>query len=248
MQTKPSMHKCFMTSLAMAFLLIAPLFLPIPLQADDTDIVINEIMYDPDGTDDGHEWIEIYNRGATSVDLTGWKFYEDDTNHDLTLNKGSMTIPSGGYAVIADEANTFLSDYPSYSGTLIDSAWVALRNDSESLALKNSSLTIVDQVDYSSTWGGSSGISLECIDPNSDNNVSSNWGSSQTADGTPGAQNSIYSPTSITLSTLTAHSPAPQPTFFRWPWLALAVVLGGSAAARGWLGRWRGRRERRELW
>jgi len=235
MQNKPSMmHKSFLTSLALTFLLIVLLFLPMPLQAGDTDILINEIMYAPAPTEDGHEWIEIYNRGATSVDLTGWKFYEDDTDHGLTLNKGSMTIPSGGYAVIADEADTFLSDYPSYSGTLIDSAWGTLRNDGESLALKNSSSTIVDQVNYSSTWGGSSGISLECIDPDSDNNVSSNWGSSETADGTPGAENSIYNPTAITLSSLTARPTSPQPTSFRWQWLALAgaVVFGGGAVAR----------------
>jgi len=241
MQTKPSMmHKSFLTSLALTFLLIVLLFLPMPLQAGDTDILINEIMYAPAPTEGGHEWIEIYNRGATSVDLTDWKFYEGSTDHSLVPYGGSsMTIPSGGYAVIADEAATFDSDYPGYSGTLIDSAWDFLNNTGESLALKNSSLIIVDQVDYSSTWGGSSGISLECIDPNSDNNVSSNWGSSETADGTPGAENSIYNPTAITLSSFTAHPIAPQPTFFRWQWLALVVGLafGGVAVARRSLGR-----------
>ena len=236
MQAKSTrISKRFLVLLAITLSIVCLLLLPMPLQADDTDILINEIMYDPDGTDDGHEWIEIYNRGATSVDLTGWKFYEDSTNHNLTLHQGSMTIPSGGYAVIADEADTFLGDYPSYSGTLIDSAWSALTTG-ESLAMKNSSLTIVDQVDYSSTWGGGSGISLECIDPNSDNNVSSNWGSSETANGTPGAQNSIYNPTAITLSSLTARSISSPASFFRWQWLALAgavgLVFGGVAAAR----------------
>ena len=53
-----------------------------------------------------------------------------------------MTIPSGGYAVIANNADTFLIDYSGYTGTLIDSSWSALVNDGESLALKNSSFTM----------------------------------------------------------------------------------------------------------
>ena len=45
--------------------------------------------------------------------------------------------------------------------------------------------------------------------------------------------------TAITLSSLTAHSPTPQPIFFRWQWLALAVGLafGEVAVARRLLGR-----------
>jgi hypothetical protein len=234
MQTKPSrVSKRFLVLLASALLLISLPLLPMPLHAGDTDIVINEIMYDPEkGTPENkHEWIEAHNRGSTSVDLTGWKFYEDGIDHELTLHQGSMTIPVGGYAVIANDASVFLDDYKDYTGTLIDSSWVALRNDGESLALKNNSGDVVDQVDYSSTWGGGNGYSLECIDPNSDNNVSSNWGSSQTTDGTPGAENSIYNPTAITLSSFTAYPIASQGNFFHWQW-AVGLVLGGGAVAR----------------
>ena len=44
------------------------------------------------------------------------------------------------------------------------------------------------------------------------------------------------SPTAVTLSSLTAHSPTSQATFFRWQWLALTgavgLVFGGVAVAR----------------
>ena len=78
MQAQPStMSRRFLILLVITFLLIGPLFLPMPLQAGDTDILINEIMYQPNkGTPENeHEWIEIYNRGSTSVDLTDWRFY-----------------------------------------------------------------------------------------------------------------------------------------------------------------------------
>jgi hypothetical protein len=47
-------------------------------------------------------------------------------------------------------------------------------------------------------------------------------------------------PTSITFSSFTTHSTSPQPTSFRWQWLALVgavVAVGGVAVVRRWLGR-----------
>lgn len=36
-------------------------------------VVINEIMYDPVGTDTGYEWVELYNNGTEDIDLEGAK-------------------------------------------------------------------------------------------------------------------------------------------------------------------------------
>ena len=49
------------------------------------EVVINEIMYDLEGTDTGREWIEIYNNSNSSVDLSSYKLFEADTNHELTI-------------------------------------------------------------------------------------------------------------------------------------------------------------------
>lgn len=40
------------------FLLLLLIFIPFPLFAQ---VVINEIMYDLEGSDDGREWVEIKN-------------------------------------------------------------------------------------------------------------------------------------------------------------------------------------------
>ena len=44
------------------------------LAADGSDIVINEIMYHPASGLASEEYVELYNRGATAVDLGGWYF------------------------------------------------------------------------------------------------------------------------------------------------------------------------------
>jgi PKD repeat protein len=142
------------------------------------NMIINEIMYDLEtGSDSGREWVEIFNNKIdasidASIDLTGWKFWENGTNHGLTLFQGSAIIPSSGYAIIADNPEKFLIDNPGYSGTIFDSAF-SLSNDGESLILKDNNLITINEVVYDSAWGAQgNGRSLQREDPNS-----SNWGS-----------------------------------------------------------------------
>src|SRR4051812_30819529 len=82
------------------FLLIS-FFVPFFVHAD---IVISEIMYDFPGTEGSgdHDWIEVFNAGGSSVDLTGYRFFESNTNHTLKEVQGGVTLASGAYAVIAN--------------------------------------------------------------------------------------------------------------------------------------------------
>jgi uncharacterized protein YneR len=147
-------------------------------------IQISEIMYDPAGSDSGHEWVEIYNNESIDTNLTGWKFLESGTNHGITLENGSWILGVGKYAVIADDANTFLSDYSNYNGTLFDSTF-DLSNSGEELVLKNSSLAVRENITYNSTWGAAgNGNSLQRFN-----------GSWCEAGPTPGAQNNCSTPT-----------------------------------------------------
>ncbi|MEK7098898.1 MAG: lamin tail domain-containing protein [Patescibacteria group bacterium] len=49
--------------------------------------VINEVFFDPEGTDTGAEWIEIYNPDPAPVVMTGWQIYP--------AGIGYFTFPSG---------------------------------------------------------------------------------------------------------------------------------------------------------
>jgi len=68
---------------------------------DFQNLVINEIMYNPPGgSDAAKEWVELYNFGGSSIDLTGWTIDGDTLIAHPTFGNGSMIVPSGGYAVI----------------------------------------------------------------------------------------------------------------------------------------------------
>src|SRR3989344_5734849 len=85
------------------------------------NVEITEIMYDVSGSDTGREWIEV--KANTETDLADWKLFEANTNHALTLVGGTALVPAGGVAVIADNTEKFLLDFPSFSGTLFDSSF-----------------------------------------------------------------------------------------------------------------------------
>ncbi|PIT88955.1 MAG: hypothetical protein COU27_02920, partial [Candidatus Levybacteria bacterium CG10_big_fil_rev_8_21_14_0_10_36_7] len=62
-------------------------------------VVINEIGAFESSD---NEWVEVYNAGNEAVDLSGWKFFEAQVNHGITLYSGSSVLEAGEYAVIAN--------------------------------------------------------------------------------------------------------------------------------------------------
>jgi len=117
-------------------------------------VQITEVMYDASGSDDGHEWVEVTNEGSAPVDISKYKFAEGGTNHALKLISGTATLAPATSAIIADDAQTFKTDWPAFNGTLFDSTF-NLSNAGETLALKNASSSVEDVISYSSSMGAS---------------------------------------------------------------------------------------------
>lgn len=164
------------------------------------NLEINEIMYDlKTGSDDGREWVEIYNNSDVSVDLPSYRLFEADTNHKIKLVEGDTSIPAKGYAIIISSPIKFKTDWSNLFTepvfvNIFDSSF-SLNNDGEVLMIKDKDLKIIDQYTYKSNLGGAGdGKSLQKI-----NGV---W---QGATPTPGLENKItYVPP--------APTPAPKPT------------------------------------
>ncbi|MFA6993488.1 MAG: lamin tail domain-containing protein [Patescibacteria group bacterium] len=138
-------------------------------RAEGSSVVISEIgAYEASN----HEWLEIYNRGTEPVDLTGWKFYEDATNHSLKLVQGqSLILAPGEYAIIAQVAENFVADYPAFGGLVIDSAWSSLKESGEEIGLKDS----VGAVKELFTYISATAASLQRVDLVLDDYTAGNW-------------------------------------------------------------------------
>jgi len=87
-----AMPRVFLFSAAL--LAVLQYIAPLHLQAE---IIISEIMYNPQGTDLdttvtpnlSREWGEIYNTGATPIDISGWQY------GDAQDGEWSSAFPAG---------------------------------------------------------------------------------------------------------------------------------------------------------
>jgi len=142
---------------------------PNNLMADDLTVIINEIgAYEKSG----HEWIEVLNLTDSPIDMTGWKFWENETNHKLTLFAGDDTIiDPGEHAIVAQKADIFATDYPNVTSTIIDSAWSSLKESGEEIGLKDAEGNFVEVF----TYAPAPDFSLQRIDPSLADYSESNW-------------------------------------------------------------------------
>ena len=77
---------------------------------DGSTIKVNELMPNPEGSDDGFEWVELYNTGSSSVSLDGWM---------ITWNTSES---SGGGFMFGSGVNIEAEGFILVGGPSVDSA------------------------------------------------------------------------------------------------------------------------------
>src|SRR5690242_407562 len=82
-------------------------------------VSITEIMYNPPGSNAGHQWIQLYNAGSGPVDLHGYKLFQNAVNHGISVVNGTTTLAGGAIAILANNPGNFTADYPNYQGALL---------------------------------------------------------------------------------------------------------------------------------
>lgn len=117
-------------------LLVLAALLAVPAVMANT-VAITEFLNNAEGEDSGREWFELYNYGTVAVTLDGWTVSDEDSD-SVTLP--TMTIPAGGYAVIANGASDFTA---TEAKAIFEAEWLGgVANDMvygvEGLALGNS--------------------------------------------------------------------------------------------------------------
>ncbi len=180
----------------MSFLLIPALLgLPAPPSDDvhsSSPVILNEFMSTPmaSSSEAEGEWIEIYNRSDSYVNLCGWRI-QNQAGATVTLT--TYLLPPGAYYVLGSSSDTarnggYTPDFV-YSGFGMPSAGI--------LSLVNPEGQTVESLSYGAGWPVVPGSSCERINPGWMAGISSSWGQSTTPygsgdDGTPGAINSVF--------------------------------------------------------
>ncbi len=111
------------------------------------DLVISEIMIDPEGADAGQEWLEVFNPGSTELDLSGvvLRFRKTDGSGERLHQIQGLVIGAGEYVVLGDNDPEALPDHVSYG--YLDELGQGFNNSAGELALGCGD-SIVDVVLY----------------------------------------------------------------------------------------------------
>ncbi|KPA18524.1 Spore coat protein CotH [Candidatus Magnetomorum sp. HK-1] len=160
-------------------------------------IIINEINYNSVETFLSGDWIEIFNRSADSVDISGWHFKDSADAHDYVI-PDNIILQSGEYLVIAEDLVAFQSTFPQVSN-VIGGFSFGLSGGGEKIQLLNKDLFPIDILTYDDTppWAmeaDGQGFTLELRSPDENNSKAESWGASTIKNGSPGQVNSILNP------------------------------------------------------
>ena len=157
-----------------------------PPAAKFNDLVINELMYSPQN--DEPEWVELYNRSKSVIDISGWKILDKTTQTVIT--NIPYQLAAGDFLILTHDA-TITSYYDSVNNYIVLNL-PTLNNTGDDIVVRDFYGNIIDSISYKSSWGRLNGVSLERINSDLPTNDSSNWKSSQSIyRATPGKENSI---------------------------------------------------------
>ncbi|MFK7813305.1 MAG: HYR domain-containing protein, partial [Maribacter sp.] len=156
------------------------------------DLRITEIMYNPSNSDSAWEWVEVYNAGEQTIDLSG---YVIDDNSGAPYNEANIpsgSIISGQSAILFNASAISEIDFRNVWGTvnLIPvTRWSSLNNGGDTIGIWNSFETysgdnssqenVIEQVAYAADgeiWPEDDGsASIYLTDLELDNNLGSSW-------------------------------------------------------------------------
>ncbi len=122
-------------------------------------LVINEVMYDPDGpgNDASDEWIELYNPTGQPVSLAGWSLADAASADPLP----AAVIEPHGFAILA-ASDSFRQHFPSFTPTLVvlgGRIGNSLGNDGDRLVLRDPSGAVADSI----SWGSDTSVLAPAI-------------------------------------------------------------------------------------
>tara|TARA_A100000171_G_scaffold52985_1_gene75012 strand:+ start:8091 stop:12812 length:4722 start_codon:yes stop_codon:yes gene_type:complete len=156
-----------------------------------SQLVISEIMYNPNSDEDDWEYLEVYNTGGTAIDLAGYVVDDNNGVAQGAANIAAGTIAAGTSAILYNADDISAADFTAAWGTV---NLIAVTNWS-AMSLNNSGDTVGIWEDFAS-YSGDNVTQANVLDNVAfddstpwpvDNNAASIYLSDLTADNDDGA-------------------------------------------------------------
>ena len=167
-------------------------------------VSFNEIMYNPETSDEYCEYIEIFNNTFSSIDLSGWKLKIKNKELEIKSFEGnSLLLPPQSFALISDDKeNIFNSIECNFSipenvlKLVVKDGNLNLPNKGQgNLTLLDLQGNEIDSITYGNWWGANGdGNSLQKPKPTHYSYLKENW---EALSPTPGFQNENFDTLSL---------------------------------------------------
>jgi hypothetical protein len=155
---------------------------------------VTELYYNPPGSDESTEFVELINTSSGAVALAGYGFDSDGGGIDFTFDDAEPSLGAGERIVVVRNQAAFAAAYDTAGIRLatgqFDDSQTALANGGEMLTLVDASHVVISRFTYDDAWHRETdgdGFSLVVVDTGGDYDDPANWRSSALVGGSPGA-------------------------------------------------------------
>lgn len=155
----------------------------------DENPLISEINYKSAAAFDAGDWLELHNKSASTLDLSGWQIKDGDDAHSFTIPSGTI-LQAGGYLVLYQDGTKFNSLFPQVMNKLGPLGF-GLGGDGDLVRLYDAQARLQMSLCYddAAPWDEDAdgfGYTLENMDYNGNQNSATTW-QSGCYGGSPGA-------------------------------------------------------------
>ena len=195
-------------SLSALFLLLLFFLLILSAWKCSANVIINEIMYDPQLNENYFEWIELYNPTNQSINVSSWTITDNSATDflegDFDHGNGTTIIQPYGYAILTDQDTKIYENFSIPNDTItlyVDDTSIGngLGNSGDKLILKNETGEIIDTVEWIIDYSDIPGTPAKSVEVNHSlsryQNIDTNNSSIDFYDcptPTPGSENTIF--------------------------------------------------------
>jgi hypothetical protein len=179
------------------------------------DIIFSEINYKSSTFTNAGDWVELLNTSSNAIDISNWKFRDDDDTHNFNIPLNTVIPPSGRIVILFDSL-LFTNRFPSVTN-YVGQFNFGLSSNGDAVRLFDATGRLYQSVIYDDLlpWpqgANGNGYTLELVNANGNLSDGSNW-QNGCPEGSPGSEFifpcAVASTSNIMLSSLSFF---PNPT------------------------------------
>ncbi|MBL7765770.1 MAG: CotH kinase family protein [Chitinophagaceae bacterium] len=163
-------------------------------------LVIDEINFHSDLSTDAGDWLELYNYGSTTLNLSNAVILDGDQYEQYCVIPNNTTLAPGARLVVCADLTKFNSKFPGVTNK-IGPLCFNLSNSGQKIVIRDKDNKLITSVNYYDTWQcvtDGNGRTLQLVSTTANPNLNTSWyagcmGGSPGVAYTPCVENTIYS-------------------------------------------------------